>query len=211
MTESRVKTTLLEDAVIAENQETTKTGAQSLAPGHSPRRAYQETMLPVRGLVEAGASMQQSVEEFLFYQAELLDGQHWQAYVDLFREDGIYWAPVTKEQTEWLDSPSIFAEDKNMLQVRLERITHPNAWSQAAEWALSHMVGSVVIESASETEVQTRSRFQVMELRRDNIRHFGGTYRHTLIREGKDWKIKLQRVDIVNGQAPYDYVIQAWL
>jgi len=31
----------------------------------------------------------------------------------------------------------------------------------------SHLVGNVVIESVSETEIAVRSRFQMMELRRD--------------------------------------------
>ena len=211
MTDSRLKKTLFEDVVIFDNKEESKTGAQSLAPDHSPRSAYRQTALPARGILDADASLQQRVQEFLFYQAELLDGQHWQAYVDLFAPDGVYWMPVTEEQTEWLDSPSIFAEDKHLLQVRLERITHPNAWSQAAEWCMSHVVGNVVVESQAGTEVRTRARFQVMELRRDTVRHFGGTYRHTLEQNGNDFSIKLQRVDLMNGQAPFDYVLQAWL
>jgi hypothetical protein len=52
----------------------------------------------------------------------------------------------------------------------------------------------------------------MMELRRDSIRHFGGRYRHTL-RRGSDGhlKIALQRVDLFNAQAPFDYVIQIWV
>ena len=50
-----------------------------------------------------------------------------------------------------------------------------------------------------------------MELRRDDVRHFGGTYRHSLVRVGGQLKIKLQRVYMVNAQAAYDYVIQAWV
>jgi len=209
--DSRLKKALFEDVVIFENKEKSKTGAQSIAPDHSPRKAYKDGELPMRGLLDPSANLQQRVQEFLFYQSELLDKQLWQAYVDLFAQDGVYWMPVTADQTEWLDSPSIFAEDKHMMQVRLERITHPNAWSQAAEWHFSHVVSNVVIESATDDEVQARARFQVVEVRRDTIRHFAGTYRYTLVADGQDFKIKLQRVDLMNGQAPFDYVIQAWL
>jgi 3-phenylpropionate/cinnamic acid dioxygenase small subunit len=54
--------------------------------------------------------VQREVEQFLYRQAELLDGKHWQAFIDLFADDGVYWMPVTREQTEWEGSPSIFAE-----------------------------------------------------------------------------------------------------
>jgi hypothetical protein len=66
-------------------------------------------------------------------------------------------------------------------------------------------------ESASDREIVVRSRFQMVELRRDQLRHFAGTYRHTLVRDGDDFKIVLQRVDLLNGQAPFDYVLQIWV
>jgi hypothetical protein len=60
-------------------------------------------------------------------------------------------------------------------------------------------------------EIVARSRFHMMELRRDSIRHFGGTYRHTLVRTPAGLLIELQRVDLFNGQAPFDYVLQVWV
>ena len=154
---------------------------------------------------------QRAVEQFLYAQTELLDTKQWQGFIDLFTNDGIYWVPITLDQTEWEGSPSIFAEDKLMMEVRMRRVLHPNAWSQAPMWATSHQVSNVVIEKETATEVQVRSRFHLMELRRDTVRHFGGTYRHTLVRSGGGYKIKLQRVDMFNSQAPYDYVLQIWV
>ena len=207
---------LLEDVVIFENRETQKTGAQSLAPDHSPRQRARGAPPPARAAnidtgASAGASLQHRVEQFLYYQSELLDQKQWAAYIDLFSPDGIYWMPVTPDQTEWLDSPSIFAEDRRMMEIRMGRVQHPNAWSQAPQWGTSHLIGNTVIESADESHVQVRSRFQMVELRRDQLRHFAGTYRHTLLRAGEDFKIVLQRVDLLNGQAPFDYVLQVWV
>jgi 3-phenylpropionate/cinnamic acid dioxygenase small subunit len=212
-TTSKLQQRLLEDVVIFENEEARKTGAESLAPDHSPRQALPGKPLPARGALADSqtAPLQQRVEQFLFHQSELLDEKQWGAYIELFADDGIYWMPVTAEQTEWLDSPSIFAEDRRMMQIRMGRVTHPNAWSQAPQWGTSHLVGNVVIESVSDTEISVRSRFQMMELRRDATRHFAGTYRHTLQRTGDDFRIVLQRVDLLNGQAPFDYVLQIWV
>jgi 3-phenylpropionate/cinnamic acid dioxygenase small subunit len=120
-------------------------------------------------------------------------------------------SPVAPQQTEWEGSPSIFAEDKLMMEIRKGRVTHPNAWSQAPAWETSHLVSHVAIESASQREVVVRSRFHMMELRRDQIRHFGGSYRHTLVRHPAGLRIRLQRVDLFNSQAPFDYVLQIWV
>ena len=95
-----------------------------------------------------------------------------------------------------------------MMQVRMGRVSHPTAWSQAPMWATNHVIGNVVIESASPDAWVVRSRFHMMELRRDTVHHFGGTYRHILVRERGQLKIRLQRVDLFNAQAPYDYVLQ---
>jgi 3-phenylpropionate/cinnamic acid dioxygenase small subunit len=205
---------LLDEVVIFENQESTATGAQSIAPDHVPREINRARPLPRRSVLSRGvphALLQQQVEQFLFHQAELLDGKHWSAVIDLFDEDGIYWMPVTPEQTDWVDAPSIFTEDKPMMRIRMDRVTHPNAWSQAPSWGTSHLVGNVVIESASEDEVVVRSRFQMIELRRDNVRHFAGAYRHALKVRGEEFKIAMQRVDMLNAQAPFDYVLQIWV
>ena len=52
----------------------------------------------------------------------------------------------------------------------------------------------------------------MMELRRDTVRHFGGSYRHTLVRDASgQLRIRLQRVDLFNAQAPFDYVLQIWV
>jgi 3-phenylpropionate/cinnamic acid dioxygenase small subunit len=213
MTTPKLHERLLEDVVIFENKETQKTGAQSIAPDHSPRQAIRGRALPARSALAESAepALQRLVEQFLFHQSELLDDKHWAAYIDLFAADGVYWMPVTPDQTEWLDSPSIFAEDKRMMEIRMGRVTHPNAWSQAPQWGTSHLLGNVVIESIGESEIAVRSRFQMVELRRDQLRHFAGTYRHTLKRSGNDFSILLQRVDLLNGQAPFDYVLQIWV
>jgi 3-phenylpropionate/cinnamic acid dioxygenase small subunit len=206
-----LKKRLLEDVVIFTGKQEVRTGAEALAPDHSPRERYRARALPKRGVLRQDAAPQQQVEEFLFHQAELLDTKNWQAYIELFAEQGVYWMPARPEQTEWLDSPSIFAEDRPLMTVRMERITHPNAWSQAPLWETSHIVGNVVIEEAAPATLRVRSRFQVQELRRDSVRSFAGTYIHTLLRRDDDFKIELQRVDLMNAQAPFDYTIQAWV
>ena len=170
------------------------------------------TDVPAPGLADVPAELQRQVEQFLYRQAELLDGKHWQAFIDCFDERGVYWMPVTREQTDWEGSPSIFAEDKLMMEIRKGRVSHPNAWSQAPMWETNHVVSHVAIESAGDAEIRVRSRFHMMELRRDQVRHFGGRYTHTLVR-GADGglRILLQRVDLFNSQAPFEYVLQVWV
>jgi 3-phenylpropionate/cinnamic acid dioxygenase small subunit len=159
----------------------------------------------------AGSHLQQEVEQFLYRQAELLDSRQWQSWIDLFDDEGVYWMPPEPSYETWDGTPAIFAEDKNLMNVRMGRVLHPDAWSQRPLWGTNHVVSNVVIEKTSSSEVQVRSRFHMMELRRDDVRHFAGAYTHHLKKTAGGYRIKLQRVDMTNAQAAYDYVLQVWV
>ena len=160
-----------------------------------------------------GADRLREIEQFLYRQVELLDRRQWSDFIELFTADGRYWMPAAPEQTTGEGVPSIFYEDRDLMRVRMKRVTHPHAWSQAADWGTNHLVSNVMIEreDGRTGEVVVRSRFHMMEFRRDATRHFAGSYIHHLRRTRDGWRIRLQRVDMVNGQGAYDYVLQVWV
>jgi 3-phenylpropionate/cinnamic acid dioxygenase small subunit len=158
-----------------------------------------------------GHGTHHAVEQFLYHQAELLDSKRWPDWIDLFTPDGIYWMPPAPEYETWEGQPAIFAEDRNLMTVRKNRVLHPDAWSQRPLWETNHVVSNVIIEKESADEIHVRSRFHMMELRRDDVRHFAGAYRHQLKKTKEGFRIKLQRVDMTNAQAAYDYVLQVWV
>jgi 3-phenylpropionate/cinnamic acid dioxygenase small subunit len=166
-----------------------------------------------RGGADSTAHLHHEIEQFLYRQAELLDAKRWQDYIDLFSDDGVYWMPASPQDTTWDGVPSIFAEDKNLMTVRMKRVLHPDAWSQRPLWGTNHVVGNVILQpvNGASDELVVRSRFHMMELRRDNVRHFAGAYTHHLARTRDGLRIKLQRVDMTNAQAAYDYVLQVWV
>ncbi len=156
--------------------------------------------------------IQHEVEQFLYRQSELLDSKRWQDWIDLFTPDGIYWMPPDASYRTWEGQPAIFAEDKNLMTVRMLRVQHPDAWSQRPLWETNHVVSNVTLRKVQRNgDVEVRSRFHMLELRRDDVRHFAGSYTHTLKKTKTGYAIKLQRVDMANAQAAYDYVLQVWV
>ena len=156
--------------------------------------------------------LQHDVEQFLYRQAELLDTKQWEAWIDLFTPDGIYWMPPDASYETWDGQPAIFAEDKNLMNVRRGRVLHPDAWSQRPLWGTNHVVSNVSIRKAGKNgDLEVTSRFHMMELRRDDVRHFAGMYTHHLKKAKNGYAIQLQRVDMTNAQAAYDYVLQVWV
>ena len=156
--------------------------------------------------------VQHDVEQLLYRQADLLDTRQWQDWIDLFTPDGIYWMPPDASYKTWDGQPAIFAEDRNLMQVRMGRVLHPDAWSQRPQWGTNHVVSNVTIGKAAKNgDLVVRSRFHMLEMRRDDIRHFAGQYTHQLKKAKSGYRIKLQRVDMTNAQAAYDYVLQVWV
>jgi 3-phenylpropionate/cinnamic acid dioxygenase small subunit len=155
---------------------------------------------------------QHEVEQFLYRQAELLDTKQWEKYIGLFSADGLYWMPPDASYETWDGQPAIFAEDKNLMTVRMLRVLHPDAWSQRPIWETNHVVSNVMVQKVTKNgDVVVTSRFHMLELRRDDVRHFAGKYTHHLKKTKSGYAIKLQRVDMTNAQAAYDYVLQVWV
>ena len=176
----------------------------------APQPARKRPPLPV---ADVSPELQMKVERFVSRQAEILDDKRWEEWLGLFAAEGHYWMPVTEEQTQMEGVPNIFLEDLDLMTVRVKRVNHPRAWSQKPPHRTSHIVGNVVIESVDKAtgDLVVRSKFQMTEFRRDATRHFAGKYRHHLKATPDGYRIKLQRVDLVNGDGIWDYVIQTWV
>jgi 3-phenylpropionate/cinnamic acid dioxygenase small subunit len=158
-------------------------------------------------------AQQAEIERFLFLQGEILDEKRWDEWLALFTPDGRYWMPVTAEQTVADGVPNIFYEDIDLMAVRVKRVTHPRAWSQKPPHRTAHVISNVVVESLDPKsgDAVVRSKFYMTEFRRDMLRHFAGKYRHELKKTPAGYRIRRQRVDLVNGDGTYEYVIQTWI
>jgi hypothetical protein len=156
--------------------------------------------------------VQHAVEQFLYRQADLLDSKKWQEYVDLFAADGIYWVPADPAHTTWDGMPAIFAEDKNLMAVRMKRVLHPDAWSQRPAWWHE----SRRVERHDRQGREERRRARALALSHDGAAARRRAPLRRLVysppeEDEKRLRIKLQRVDMTNAQAAYDYVLQVWV
>lgn len=169
--------------------------------------------MPKDNTLTTSADTQRAVEQLLFQQAEILDARRWNDWLSIFTDDGIYWMPAEADQEIGEGQPNIFWEDQFLMDMRIRRVEHPYAHSQAAGHRTSHVVSNVMIQSedCKTGEIVVTSRFHMVEYRLEVQRFFGGKYTHTLANTGGGYKIKLQRVDIANVEGPFDYVMQVWL
>ena len=169
--------------------------------------------MPKINELDSLSDMQGKVEQFLYLQAEVLDERRWDEWLNLFTDDGIYWMPASTDQETGVGQPNIFYEDYHLMDMRIRRVEHPYAHSQAAGHRTTHLVSNVIVrnEDPSAGEILVTSRFHMLEYRLDDQRYFGGRYTHRLKTTDSGYKIKLQRVDLVNVEGPFYYFMQVWV
>ena len=137
---------------------------------------------------------------FIYREARLLDEKRWDAWYDLFTEDGHYWVPLARNQPDPDFHTSLAYEDKLLLRLRIERLRrrppsqHPESWSQ-------HVLQAPEIETTDGKSWQTRTAFHYAEARGDPMLTLTGVALHELVREGGTLRIRLKRVNLLNCDA----------
>ncbi len=116
------------------------------------------------------------VEEFLFHEARLLDDREFESWMALFADDGIYWIPATPGQTDPLGEVSIAYEDRQLLDVRVRRLRHPENYADQPSARTRRVIGNVMLQQGENAAIIARSNFTLAEIQNDEQRWFAGDY-----------------------------------
>ena len=140
---------------------------------------------------------------FVRFEARLIDEKRFDDWYELFAEDGYYWVPAAAGQTDPLNHNSLAYEDKLLLQLRIERLKSPLAYSQKPASRCHHLLQTPEVEKrdAERGEYLTRTQFIYTETRGDDSQRYAATAWHTLVWADGRLRIRLKRVDILNCDA----------
>lgn len=146
-------------------------------------------------------------EEFLLHEARLLDEAKFDDWLALFTPDAQYWVPSEPNQQNPHDTVSLMYDDRRLLETRVRRLASPRIYSQEPRSRTSRIVANVTLEESSADYALTRSKFMLIEFRRNEQRMFGGTCFHRLVRHEGALRIRLKRIDLLNCDAPLDGLV----
>ena len=148
-------------------------------------------------------------EQFLMHETRLLDEARFDEWLALFTEDAWYWIPIEPEQKSPFDTVSLIYDDRRLLETRVRRLASPRIYSQEPRSRTSRIIGNVSLEEAppDRSACTVRSKFMVLENRRDSQRLFGGTALHRLVQLDGSLRIAWKRVDLLNCDAPLDGIL----
>ena len=147
-------------------------------------------------------------ETFLIHEARLLDEGYFDDWLALFTEDARYWVPIQANQTDPFETVSLMYDDRRLLETRVRRLSDPRIYSQEPRSRTSRTVTNVTQEpDADKPGITVRSKFVLVEYRREDQRLFAGTYFHRLVGEGSAMRIAMKKVELVNCDAPLDGLV----
>jgi 3-phenylpropionate/cinnamic acid dioxygenase small subunit len=145
---------------------------------------------------------------FLEHEARLLDEAKFDDWLALFTADAWYWVPSEPNQPDPHETVSLIYDDRRLLETRVRRLASPRMYSQEPRSRTSRMVANVSIEDAEGRAATVRSKFTMIEYRREQQRLFAGTAWHRLVQIDGAVRIAWKRVDLINCDAPLDGITQ---
>jgi benzoate/toluate 1,2-dioxygenase beta subunit len=155
-------------------------------------------------------------EQFLLHEARLLDDGKFDDWLALFTLDAWYWVPSEPDQADPVETVSLIYDDRRLLETRVRRLASPRMYSQEPRSRTSRIIGNVTIEETGPHPTlprmrgrvgwgcTVRSKFLMIEYRREQQRLFGGTALHRLVQAEGRIMIAWKRVNLVNCDAPLD-------
>jgi benzoate/toluate 1,2-dioxygenase beta subunit len=168
-------------------------------------------MMLVRSLAlraELTPTLRERLALLLHDESELLDTARFDEWLALFTSDCAYWVPLRPDQPDPLDHVSLFYEDRSAMQLRIERLRHPRAYSQEDRVRTSRCGAMPVAEKIDEPagDLVITRRFQMVEYHHDRTRQFAGLYTYKVADFRDTPRIRLKRVDLVDSVAPFEAI-----
>jgi len=155
--------------------------------------------------------LQHEVENFLFKEAELLDGREFHAWLDLLTEDFRIFAPITsnvrydliaQEKTREREDMCWFDEGKETVRQRVAQIATGLHWAEEPRSRTVHMLTNIRITDVEQDEggrqiVKTASAMMVYRQRgHDETDYMVGRRKDILVKTLDGWKIRRREVDL---------------
>lgn len=139
--------------------------------------------------------------DFVYREARLIDEKRFDAWYELFAEDGLYWVPLVHGQEDGLNHASLMYEDRLLLKLRIERLKQPRAYSQQPESRCQHVLQRPEIETSDATGYRLRTPFFYAEARGDEQLVLTGVVRHHLVDDNGTLLLREKRIDLLNCDA----------
>jgi 3-phenylpropionate/cinnamic acid dioxygenase small subunit len=149
-----------------------------------------------------------AIEDFFYYEADLLDERRFEEWLDLLTDDVRYFMPIRRnvpfgqqerENTVPRTQMCWFDEGKPTLVQRVQQIGTGSHWCEEPLSRVTHMISNVRLLEVGDTEVRSQCRFLVYRNRLEDEESFLIGRRLDTLRRA-DAALKIARREIILDQ-----------
>lgn len=146
---------------------------------------------------KAAAITRQEVEDFLYYEAALLDEWRLDEWLTLFTEDAHYVVPATDHPEGDPRQDFVFIDDDvDRLRGRVERLKSRHAHREYPWSRTRRLIANVRITEVTGDEVKVTASFLVYRIRMGQVAPYVGRYDYRLRRLDGGLKISYRRATL---------------
>lgn len=147
--------------------------------------------------------------ELVALEAHKLDEQNWDAWINLYTEDAVFWIPAWIDESTLTSDPQkelsfIYLEGRAFLEERVHRIRSGRSIASIPVPRTAHLVTSSIVEPEGDGGLLVRSIWSShIYLHKENtVVTYAGRYEHSLVVEQNALRIKKKKIILIN-----DYLI----
>ena len=156
------------------------------------------------------SELRHRVEDFYYFEAELLDNRKLREWFDLLTDDIRYWMPIRHNPLERPENLSdelakpgegyYFDDDKKSLKIRVERVYAKNAWAEMPPSRTRHLITNVRIKKDDGAKSKSTANFLVYRTRMETDQDMFVGERQDVLRRVDD-AFKIAKRTIILDQA----------
>ena len=165
----------------------------------------------------AGAVSRAAVEDFLYYEADLLDNWQLEEWAALFTDDGQYWVPSTDAPPDADPRHSLFLiyDDRHRIGERAKRLLKKSAHAEFPHSRTRHLISNVRVFSTGnglrDGDLRVTCNFVVYRSKQGVNDIYPGHSIYDLAGDGESFRIRLKRavldVDTLRPQGKVSIVL----
>ncbi len=131
-------------------------------------------------------------------EARLLDQVNYEAWLQLYLPECIYWAPSTPNAGDPRREIAVMFDDRRRLEDRIFRLRTGYAWSQAPQSRTVRLVTNVeTFAGKSAQERMVRANFQINEFWDGEMRLLAGWSGYRYVLSGGEWLIAAKQINLI--------------
>jgi 3-phenylpropionate/cinnamic acid dioxygenase small subunit len=148
-------------------------------------------------------------EGLLYREALYLDSGNWDAWLDLYLPDAVFWVPAWRDETTPTADPDrelslIYYRGRRNLEDRVWRARSGLSVASTPLPRVVHSVTNVLVEDTGEAQARTMASFTVhlFDQRSERSHVFFGRYEHQLESTEAGWQIGAKKILLLNDVIP---------